>query len=70
MTSTSSVDTCLHCGGRMQLRALVRDPASIERLLRGVGRWSPPLGLAEARPPPYVRNVTRLKASQQAELFE
>jgi hypothetical protein len=67
------VDTCQHCGGRMKLRALVRDPANIERFLRGVGRWSPPLGLAKPRPPPYVRSVTRLKASpqaQQAELFE
>jgi len=64
------VDTCPCCGGCMQLRALVRDPANIERFLRGVGRWSPPLGLAQARPPPYVRSVTRLKASHQAELFQ
>ena len=29
-----------------------------------------PLGLAEARPPPYFRSVTRLRPSPQVELFE
>jgi hypothetical protein len=29
-----------------------------------------PLGLAEARPPPYFRSVTRLKPTSQVELFE
>ena len=28
------MDTYPHCGGRMKLRALVRDPESIERFLR------------------------------------
>ena len=32
--------------------------------------WTEPLGLAEARPPPYFRSITRLKPSPQAELFE
>jgi hypothetical protein len=50
------VDTCPHCGGRMKLRALVR--------------WTEPIGLAEARPPPYFRSVTRLKPTRQTELFE
>ena len=59
-----------HCGGRMKLRALVRDPASIERFLRHQGLWTEPLGLAEARPPPYFRSVTRLKPTRQVELFE
>jgi hypothetical protein len=54
----------------MKLRALVRDPASIERFLRHQGLWTEPLGLAEARPPPYFRSVTRVKATRQAELFE
>ena len=64
------VDTCPHCGGRMKLRALVRDPESIERFLRHQNLWTLPLGLAEARPPPYYRSVTRLRPSPQVELFE
>jgi hypothetical protein len=64
------VDTCPHCGGRMKLRALVRDRASIERFLRHQGLWTEPLGLAEARPPPYFRSVKRVKPTRQAELFE
>jgi len=64
------VDTCPHCGGRMKLRALLREPANIERFLRGVGRWSAPLGLSPARPPPYFRSVVRLKPTRQTELFE
>ncbi len=64
------VDTCPHCGGRMKLRALVHDPESIERFLRHQNLWTEPLGLAEARPPPYFRSITRLKPSPQAELFE
>jgi hypothetical protein len=59
-----------HCGGRMKLRALVRDRESIERFLRHQGLWTEPLGLAEARPPPYFRSVTRLKPTIQVELFE
>ena len=57
-----------HCGGRMKLRALVRDPESVERFLRHQNLWTEPLGLAEARPPPYFRSVTRLRASPQVEL--
>ena len=64
------VDTCPHCGGRMKLRALVRDRESIERFLRHQNLWTEPLGLAEARPPPYFRSITRLKPTRQAELFE
>ena len=41
---------------------------------RHQGLWTEPLGLAEARPPPYFRPVTRLRpnpqAEPQAELFE
>jgi hypothetical protein len=54
----------------MKLRAPVRDPESIERFLRHEGQWTEPLGLAEARPPPYFRSITRLGPSPQAELFE
>ncbi len=64
------VDTCPHCGGRMNLRALARAPESIERFLRHQGLWTEPLGLAEARPPPYFPSVTRLKPTCQTELFE
>jgi hypothetical protein len=54
----------------MKLRALVRDRESIERFLRHQNLWTEPLGLAEARPPPYFRSVTRLRPSPQVELFE
>jgi hypothetical protein len=64
------VDTCPHCGGRMKLRALVRDPESIERFLRHQAMWTEPLTLAEPRPPPYFRSITRLKPTRQVELFE
>ena len=55
---------------RMKLRALVRDREGIERFLRHQNLWTEPLGLAEARPPPHFRGITRLKATRQAELFE
>jgi hypothetical protein len=54
----------------MKLRALVRDRETIERFLRHQGLWTEPLGLAEARPPPYFRSITRLRPSSQTELFE
>jgi hypothetical protein len=55
--------------GRMKLRALVRDPASIERFLRHQGMWTPPIDPASARAPPYRRSVTRLAPTPQQELF-
>ena len=63
------LDQCPACAGRMKLRALVRDPESIERFLRHQGMWSPPIDLAPARAPPYHRAVTRLAHSPQIELF-
>ena len=59
-----------NCGGRMKLRALVRDPDSIERFLRHQGLWTEPLALAEPRPPPYFRSIPRLRPSPHVELFE
>jgi hypothetical protein len=53
----------------MKLRALVRDPESIERFLRHQNLWSPPQGLAPARAPPYHRSVTRLTPTRQQEFF-
>jgi hypothetical protein len=64
-----TVDQCPACGGRMKLRALVRDPESIERFLRHQGLWSPPQNLAPARAPPYHRSVTRLAPTHQQDLF-
>jgi hypothetical protein len=32
--------------------------------------WTETLDLAEARPPPYFRSITRLKPTRQVELFE
>jgi hypothetical protein len=53
----------------MKLRALVRDPESIERFLRHQGMWSPPEESSAARAPPYHRTVTRLVPPRQQELF-
>ena len=38
--------------------------------LRALVWWTEPIGLAEARPPPHFRSVTRLKPTGQVELFE
>jgi len=46
-----------------------RDRDSIERFLHHQCLWSEPLGLAEARPPPYFRSITRVKPTAQTELF-
>jgi len=53
----------------MKLRALVRDPESIERFLRHQNLWSPAKGPSPARAPPYHRQVTRLAPTCQQELF-
>ena len=69
LTFGLQVDQCPACGGRMKLRALVRDPESIERFLRHQGLWSEPCAPAPARAPPYQRAVTRLVPTRQQELF-
>ena len=69
LTFGLTVDQCPACGGRMKLRALVRDPESIERFLRHQDLWSPPQDTAPARAPPYHRSVTRLAPTSQQELF-
>ena len=69
LTFGLTVDVCPACGGRMRLRALVRDPDSIERFLRHQSLWSPPIDLSQARAPPYHRSVTRLAPTRQQELF-
>jgi hypothetical protein len=69
LTFGLTLDKCPACGGRMKLRALVRDPESIERFLRHQGLWSPPENIAPARAPPYHRKVTRLSPTRQQELF-
>jgi hypothetical protein len=69
LTFGLTVDQCPACGGRMKLRALVRDPESIERFLRHQRMWSPPQGNAPQRAPPYGRTVTRLSPTRQQELF-
>jgi hypothetical protein len=52
----------------MKLRALVRDPASIERSLRHQCLRSEPRELAPARAPAYHRSVIRLTPSPKREL--
>jgi hypothetical protein len=53
----------------MKLRALVRDPESIERFLRHQGLWSPPEQSAAARALPFHRAVTRQAPTRQQEIF-
>jgi hypothetical protein len=69
LTFGLTLDQCPACGGRMKLRALVRDPESIERFLRHQNLWSPPKNLSPARAPPYHRKVVRLAPTRQQELF-
>jgi hypothetical protein len=69
LTFGLQVDLCPACGGTMKLRALVHDPASIERFLRHQGLLSKPKEIAPARAPPFDRVVTRLHPSPQRELF-
>jgi len=69
LTFGLTVDKCPACGGRMKLRTLVRDPASIERFLRHQGLWSEPSAPSPARAPPYQRAVTRLLPTRQQQLF-
>jgi hypothetical protein len=69
LTFGLTVDQCPACGGRMKLRALVRDPESIERFLRHQDLWSPLQDIAPARAPPYHRKVTRLAPTRQQDLF-
>jgi hypothetical protein len=47
-----------------------RGRAELARAEDGGAYAYQPLGLAEARPPPYFRSVTRLKPNRQVELFE
>jgi hypothetical protein len=68
LTFGVKADRCPACGGKMKLRALVQDSASIERFLRHQGLWSQPPEPAAARAPPYHRSVTRLHPSRQEEL--
>jgi hypothetical protein len=68
LTFSVKADRCPACGGKMKLRALVQDSASIERFLRHQGLWSQPPEPAAARAPPYHRSVTRLHPSRQEEL--
>ncbi len=69
LTFGVKVEECSACGGRMELRALVREPESIERFLRHQGLWSPPPSVSAARAPPYERRVSRLRASTEEALF-
>ena len=69
LTFGLTVDECPACGGQMELRALVRDPESIERFLRHQNLWSPSPDIAPARAPPYRCKVTRLSPRPQQDLF-
>jgi hypothetical protein len=48
--------TCTGCGGRMRLVALVTEPASVRRFLRGLGETTDAPARAPARGPPYWKS--------------
>jgi hypothetical protein len=73
LRSTFAIDleTCAHCGGRMKIIALVRDPDSIARYLRYLGEPTEPPPRSPARAPPYWRAPpSRRRPSQQGDLFD
>lgn len=73
-TFSADVESCSRCGGKMKLKALVTDPASIARYLRSLGEPSEPPPPSPARAPPYYKSrVLRRKAaphSAQTDLFD
>jgi hypothetical protein len=57
--------TCTGCGGRMRLVALVTEPASTRRFLRGLGETHDAPVRAPARGPPYWKSrVVRRAAGE------
>jgi hypothetical protein len=67
------VETCLRCGGRMRLTALVTAGSSIARILGHLGEPTQPPARAKARAPPYfaTRAVRRKPVEpEQTVLFE
>jgi len=57
------VETCTSCGGRMKIKALVTDRASIERFLRHLGEPTDAAPMSPARGPPFWKSrVLRQKA--------
>ncbi len=59
------VDKCAGCGGRMKLRALVTEPASVRRLLRHLGEPTDAPPLAPARDPPFYRSPVLRRRTRQ-----
>ena len=55
--------TCTGCGGRMRLVALVTEPASIRRFLRGLRETSDAPVRAPARGPPYWKSRVLRRAA-------
>ena len=55
--------TCTGCGGRMRLVALVTEPASIRRFLRGLGETTDAPARAPARGPPYWKSRVLRRAA-------
>ncbi len=56
-TFALDVLTCGHCQGRMRLLAVVKDPASVERYLLGVGEPAAAPVRSPRRGPPYWRSL-------------
>ena len=57
------VETCTSCGGRMKIKALVTDRASIGRFLRHLGEPTDAPPMSPARGPPFWKSrVLRQKA--------
>jgi hypothetical protein len=57
--------TCTGCGGRMRLVALVTEPASVRRFLRGLGVTTDAPARAPARGPPYWKSRVLRRAADE-----
>jgi hypothetical protein len=60
--------SCAGCGGRMRLLALVTDPKSARRFLRGIGEPTEDPVRAPARGPPYWSSRILRRAAGEVSL--
>jgi hypothetical protein len=69
-TFAIDLETCVHCGGRTKVIALVRDPDGIARFLRHLGEPTEPPPLSPARARPHFQGrVLRRRPADPGELF-
>ena len=67
-TFRSDIAACGHCGARMKLIALVKDPRGITRFLRHLGLPTEPPARAPPRDEPYWQSVVMRRKAMQGQL--